>query len=329
MYPRGVAMPRALKILLSLALLIAVMTGAFLGSLYLGYPRVGPAEDLKIVASDAQLERGRYLATTVCACLDCHGERDYGQFSGPVVPGTEGQGGARYGAEAGVAGELFAPNITPAALSGWSDGELARAIVSGVSRDGAALHPIMPYGAYAELCQEDLEAIVAFLRTLPAIDHEVPARTLEFPMNLIVRTLPEEKQRPLCPEPDDPIAVGEYLAKIGGCDACHTPRARGEPLSGYEWAGGVLFAMPGGAAISQNLTPDPITGLSRSRDAFLARFEARRQPIPVAPGEPNTVMPWTRHAAMTREDLTAIYEFLQTVRPVQHAVDAWTDAPPS
>ena len=163
------------------------------GLIYLtaGFPKAGPPPDITVEPTPERLARGAYLANHVAVCVDCHSTRDWTLFAGPVVPGTEGQGGERFGEEMGFPGTFYAGNITPHAIGDWTDGELARAITSGVNRNGEALFPVMPYPAYKTMSREDLYAVVAYIRSLEPIAGDVPARNLNFPMNLIVRTIPQ------------------------------------------------------------------------------------------------------------------------------------------
>jgi hypothetical protein len=63
------------------------------------------------------VDRGSYLTHHVAVCMDCHSQRDFTKFSGPIIPGTEGIGGDKFDQGVGIPGVLTAPNITPAALS--------------------------------------------------------------------------------------------------------------------------------------------------------------------------------------------------------------------
>ncbi|HSC36666.1 MAG TPA: hypothetical protein VLD19_02295, partial [Chitinophagaceae bacterium] len=93
-------------------------------------PNVGPAPAIKIDVTSERWARGKYLANYVCGCIACHSTRDVSKYTAPVLQGTYGQGGEVFQTEAGT---VVAPNITPFALEGWTDGELFRAITSGVS----------------------------------------------------------------------------------------------------------------------------------------------------------------------------------------------------
>ena len=212
---------------------IAVVIGAgvlaivgALGGMYsvkTHFPNVGPPPDIRVAGTPEQIARGRYLAHHVTVCLECHSTRDWARFSAPLLPGTEGKGGWAVSEAAGFPGTLVAPNITPAALDHWTDGEIVRAFTSGVNKNGDPLFPLMPYRAYRFLMAEDAEAIVAYLRTLKPIDHKPPRSALNFPMNLIVRTMPRPYRPPAPIDRSDPVAYGEYLATISGCAICHTP----------------------------------------------------------------------------------------------------------
>lgn len=317
---------------LALALATALVASAA-GCLGATRERVGPPPDLSAAGDGGALvERGRYLGEHVAACAACHSQRDWGAFSGPVVAGTLGQGGEVYPEDAGYPGTLYAGNITPAALGGWTDGEVARAFLSGLTADGRPLFPVMPYPDYSALSAADAAALVAWIRALPPIDHRVPATDLKFPLNLIVRTIPQPWSPGPEPAPGDEIARGAYLARLGSCAQCHTQSERGEPLPGMELAGGRRLPVPGGTwVVSSNITPDPTTGIGAwSRETFTARFrafasaEARSAAVP--PGGPNTSMPWTAFAGMTDEDLGAIYAWLMTQAPVVNPVDPWGPA---
>ena len=133
-------------------------------------------------------------------------------------------------------------DITPAGIGRWSDGELARALTSGVSADGRALFPLMNFPAYSAMCERDLHAVMGYVRTLAPIEHKPPQSKLDFPLNLIARTLPTPAgPAPRCPEPSDGVAQGKYLATLAGCVDCHTRHENGGPVAGQEFAGGATF----------------------------------------------------------------------------------------
>ncbi|MCG3121614.1 MAG: Alcohol dehydrogenase (quinone), cytochrome c subunit [bacterium] len=318
-------MKKFFKILGGIVLGLVVLLGAGLVYFFSAFPKVGPASDLKVEPTPEKIARGKYLANHVSVCIDCHSTRDFNYYSGPVVPGTEGKGGEEF---RDAAGTFYPRNITPAALGNWTDGEIVRAIVSGIDKDGKALFPMMPYPIYSQLAQEDVEAIVAYLKTLPAISNEVPKSKLNFPLNLIVRTIPQPYKPQPAPSPADTIANGKYLSIVAGCQFCHTPvDGKGQPLPGMDFAGGQEFKFPWGAAVhSANITPEMDTGIGAWEKAdFIGRFkeyaDSTQSHIAIAKDGDNTVMPWTMYAGMTEDDLGAIFSYLRTVKPVRHEVE--------
>jgi mono/diheme cytochrome c family protein len=310
---------KAVFFLLGFFLLLAV--GGVI-SIFVRFPDVGPASDLEVTATPQKIARGRYLATHVSLCLDCHSQRDFSLFAGPVANNTLGMGGDRFDHAMGLPGVIHASNITPAALGTWTDGEIMRAFTEGVSRDGQALFPLMPYPHYGRMAVEDAEAIIAFLRTLPPIENGIPVTELDFPMNIITRTIPRVAQPRPVPDPADEVTYGQYLTTIAACEACHTPMDGGQPDPNRAFAGGHAYFIPGGVVQAANITPHADTGIGGwTRAQFIARFQSMAGVrTPASPGTFNTVMPWTGYAGMTGQDLGAIFAYLQTVRPVSTEV---------
>lgn len=318
-------MKKFLKIFGGIVLALVVLVGGGLLYFISAFPKVGPAADLKIEPTSEKIARGKYLANHVSVCIDCHSTRSFDFYSGPIIPGTEGKGGEKF---VDAAGTFYPPNITPAALSNWSDGEILRAITSGVAKDGTALFPMMPYPIFNQLASDDAEAIVAYLRTLSPIPNEVPRSKLNFPLNLIVRTIPQPYQPQPRPPASDTLAYGKYMSTVSGCNFCHTPvDERGQQLPKMDFAGGMEFKDPVlGTIRSANITPEQDTGIGAWDKAyFVGRFkeyaDSSKSHIPVTKGSDNTVMPWTMYAGMTEEDLSAIYSYLRTVAPVKNQVE--------
>ena len=314
--------------LLRLLGVVALVAGAGLAYLFARYPAVPAPEDVHIQATPERLARGQYLVENVVGCVVCHADREWTQYSAPVIASTKGKGGQRfgYGAEPFV---LHAKNITSGGVGDWTDGELLRAITMGVSRDGTPLFPLMPYPRYARMSREDVEAIVAYLRTLPAVPTQtLPARTLDFPLSLIVRTIPTTPSHRPVPAVADRAAYGEYLVNAAVCADCHTPMDdQGAPLMGMAFAGGTAFSPNGiGLVRSANITADAGTGIGTwTEDQFVEKFRAFRgvPPRTLSGAErlQNTEMPWTYYAGMRDDDLRAIYTYLRSLPPVVHRVE--------
>jgi hypothetical protein len=178
-----------------------------------------------------------------------------------------------------------------------------------------------------------MHAVLAYVRSLKAIENSnVPERVLSFPLNLIVRTLPRAAAPQPRPSPEDKLAYGRYLTRSALCADCHTPiDERGTPLPGRDFAGGMEFYETGYRVRSANLTPDADTGIgSWTEQQFIDKFKGFENTEPAALSETerrqNTVMPITAYAGMTREDLSAIYAFLRTQKPVVNRVTRFPDA---
>jgi len=183
----------------------------------------------------------------------------------------------------------------------------------------------MPYPNYRHLCDADRNAIIAFVRTLTPVDRPSVDGKLDFPMNIIVRTIPSAPDPWPCPSLGT-ADYGKYLTTVAGCAECHTQQDRGKHRPGMEFAGGWSFPLPGGGHIaSANITPDPETGIGKwTREEFIARFKAFASPnasTPVSAGGMNTIMPWTMYAGMTPEDVGAIFDYLRTQKPIVNVVE--------
>lgn len=291
-----------------------------------GLPHVAVVKELRVQVTPSRVARGEYLASSVAACMVCHSTRDEHVYALPIKDSTLGMGGEVFSRELGFPGNIYAANLTPYHLGGWSDGELFRAITSGVSKDGHALFPIMNYPAYGRMDQEDVFSIIAYIRTLPSIHHDVPATELDFPLNFIVNTIPSPAM--LSPQPDsnNASAYGKYLVTMASCVECHSKADKGKIVEGTEFGGGRDFGAGDGKTVySANITPDAATGIGNwSRELFIRKFkqytDSSYKPRPVARGELNTPMPWLAYARMKEKDLAAIYAYLRTVKPIHNAV---------
>jgi len=201
------------------------------------FPKAEPAPKLTAGRTPERVKRGEYLANHVAICLDCRSQRDWTRFSGPPKPGTLGGGGEHFGKEFGLPGDIYTKNLTPHALGEWTDGELCRAITTGVDRRGKALFPMMPYDHYGTADPEDMKDVIAYLRTLPTIQNDVPARKLDFPLNFIVETMPKPAAFQKKPDTLARVAYGKYLVNLASCNHCHTPVGEDhKPIPGREFS---------------------------------------------------------------------------------------------
>jgi len=305
--------------------LIAV---ALVGGTYVktALPAIAVPSDIKVDVTPDRIARGRYIANHVAVCMDCHSTRDWSRFSGPPVKGREpGGGGERFGKEAGFPGDFYAANITPYALKDWTDGEIFRAITAGVSKDGRALFPVMPYHNYGRMDKEDILDIIAYLRSLKPVENKVPASKADFPFNFIINTIPKEPVLTTRPFRDDELQYGKYLVNMAGCVDCHSKRDKGEIVPGSEFGGGMEFRQPAGVVRAPNITPDDETGIGGwSREIFVLKFrqyaDSSYTPVSMGKGELNSPMPWTMYGHMDAADLGAIYTYLASLQPIKNDV---------
>jgi mono/diheme cytochrome c family protein len=266
-------------------------------------------------SAQSPLERGRYLVEVVAACGNCHTPK------GPEgdLPGKHLAGGFQLEAEFGT---WITPNITADPETGigrWTDQEVVRAIREGRARDGRTLGPPMPYDLYRRLADSDVNAMVAYLRTVAPVRQVAPRSQYRIP-------LPASYGPPVGPVPEpprqDPVKYGEYLAgPVAHCVECHTPfLPEGRPDTTRLGAGGLAFQGPWGVSYAANLTPDPETGLGTWKDGEIiaALYGARRAGGRVLPPMP------TKHYAqgIAEGDLRAIIAYLRSLPPVRNKVPA-------
>lgn len=245
-------------------LLIVVVALGVSGYIYFNsaYPQMIEAEDIKIDRTPERIERGKYIFNHVAACVDCHSERDFTKLSGPVKPGTEGKGGDKFDEEFGMPGTFYARNITPYKLESWTDGEIVRAVTEGISKDGTALFPLMPYLVYGKMDKEDIYSVVAYIRTLPAIQNDPPKSKPKFPVSMLMKTLPTKNMFRPKPDTSNTLEYGKYLLEMASCTDCHTQSDEGKPIEGKYLAGGIEIKLPGNTVVrTHNLTPDETPGI--------------------------------------------------------------------
>jgi mono/diheme cytochrome c family protein len=323
-------MKTLLKIVGGLVGLVLLIAACGFGYLMFAFPKVPPPTAFTIEATPERLARGKYLNDHVVGCTTCHTQRDWTKFSGPVKPELLGAGGEPF--NLGPAGKMYSKNITPAGIGSWTDGELLRAVTQGVSKDGTPLFPLMPYPHYGAMDEEDVHAVLAYVRSLKSIEGSWPSRELNFPLNLIVRTIPAPNTFGKRPSPDDKVAYGKYMTAAALCSDCHTPiDEQGTPLPGMDFAGGMEFPETGYRVRAANITPDANTGIgSWTEQQFIDKFKGFENPTNATLAEheraQNTPMPITAYAGMTREDLSAIYAYLRTLKPLTNRVEKFPDA---
>ncbi|MBX3567945.1 MAG: c-type cytochrome [Rhizobiaceae bacterium] len=280
---------------------MASLKPALLAACLLAFPSIALAE--------TPVERGAYLVRGPAGCGNCHT---------PIGPDGFVQAqelGGRL-VEDGPAFKAFAPNITPGGeVATWSDAELAKAIREGIRPDGSVIGPPMPFTMYRGLGDDDLAAIVAFLRTVPALDIKSPPSEYHIP-------LPPAYGPPVASVTAPPRAVtveyGAYLAgPISHCMECHTPMGPAGPKIDTDLGrGGFEFHGPWGISVASNITSgqDGISGYSDDELKAMITKGVRPGGAPMLPP-----MPYPFLAKATPDDLDAIVLYLRSLPPLDDA----------
>ncbi len=271
---------------LVLLIVLAVAAVYIISSRHINRTYDFPDSPVRAATDSASLQRGRHLVEAVGKCQECH-DGDYG---GKML------------VDAAPMGRLAATNLTQGrgGVSDFSDADFERAIRHGVGRDGRPL-VFMPSEAFAALSDEDLAAVIGYLRTVPSVDREMPpirvgpvARALYLGGNfpLLPVTMIDHTANRAAPPAGVSIEYGQYLATIGGCRSCH----------GLALAGDANPEAP-------EITPGRL-GSWTEQDFFRSLREGRRPDGGVI--DP-TKMPWVRSGQMTDDEMRAVWMWMRSV----------------
>jgi cytochrome c553 len=280
--------------LVALLLVAACAVFGFSEARYRKQYAVAPAA-IAIPTDSLAIARGNHLAHSTAACIDCHGEN----LGGAVV------------IDQPVLGRIFASNLTrgKGGVGLLSDADYVRAIRHGVAPDGTPLK-VMPSSDYMNLSDNDLAAIIAYVKSLPSVDNEQPrnsmgplGRTLflagKMPILHAERVDHERKHLASVP-PTATAGYGAYLASVG-CKGCHGPA----------FAGGPVIDGPPDWPPAANLTPSGSTkGWSEADFSRALREGKRPNGTPV-----NDAMPWRVMKNLTDDEVHALFLYLRSLPP--------------
>ena len=301
------------KILLVICLLLVAAISFTIG----WRPFIGPRARATTRTSE-RLARGRYLVVGLAGCETCHTPKDWKTHGAPNLPGMELAG--QVIPVANLPGVVVASNLTPDPETGaapWSDDEIARAVREGIGHDGRTIFPMMPYEAYRSISDEDLAALVVYMRSVAPVRNPLPPTRVDFPINYLVRTVPQPVTNTVNgPGPQSsPVERGKYMA-VMGC-GCHIPVDQKGPIRGLEYGGGEILTGPWGEATSANITPDA-SGIGYYDEALFLQVMRTGY---VKARKLSSIMPFGEFANLTDDDLKAIFAYLRTLPPVKHRVD--------
>jgi mono/diheme cytochrome c family protein len=290
--------------LAALALLLALLLPAGPG------PAAAPGGDL--------VARGKYIFGAAAGC-GCHTVPDGGALNA---------GGRRYD---GPFGTVYSSNITPdpaAGIGRWTDEQIIAAIRLGRRPNGERLVPVHPYPVFNGMAEEDLRALVAYLRTVPPVSHPNKPKHIAVPLfesvflpAWLAAFAPRETPPPRAPTAS--VARGEYLVRaVSHCGECHTPRTMTHAPDTSRF----LAGNPKGPEDSEvpNITPDPDTGIGKWTEEQIAEFlgTGKKPGGDEASGLMAEAIEGTAagYKDLTRADRLAIARYLKSLPPVRHKV---------
>ena len=266
-------------------------------------------------ASDDLLEHGEYVFYAA-GCISCH-TRDQLMAGGrPVVTPF---------------GTFYPPNATPQSeygIGSWSEQDFVRALREGLSPQGEHYYPAFPYPSYTRMTQRDMQALYAYLMTLPESTRTIQSHKLRWPFSNRPMLSYWKARRFTAgefvadPEKSTQWNRGAYLAEaLGHCGECHTPRDYlGAPRKDYYMAGTCVG--PEGRLVP-NITSDRETGIGHWTDRQLATFLGTgRRPDGSFTGPMMAEVLGTGSMRLTRDDLRSLVIYLQSVPPVHNDLDS-------
>lgn len=254
-------------------------------------------------AQSDPVKRGDYLVNTIMTCGNCHTPK------GPAgdIMDKAFSGGLSWDEPPF---KVTAPNITQDKATGigsWTDAQIKTLLRTGKRPNGVQIAEVMPTAFYGIITDNDMNAIVAYLRTLKPIANTVPDPI--YKMQIPHHAYPGAEKPYTEAMLSDPVKKGFYLATIGHCMECHTPMGpRGREFADKLGTGGFEFPGPWGVSVSRNITPK---GLGAWSDAEIKRAVTTGVSKDGSHLKPPMGFPYYAH--MTDADLNAVVAYLRTV----------------
>lgn len=260
--------------------------------------------------------KGKYVFGAAGGC-GCHTE----------PKGTLSAGGRKYDLPFGT---VYSTNITPDPQTGigsWTDDQIITAIRLGRRPNGERLIPVHPYPTFNGMAEEDLRALVAYLRTLPPVNRPNKPKRITVPLfesvglpAWLAAFAPRETPPPTAPTSG--LARGEYLTRaVGHCGECHTPRGITQAMDNSRFLAGNANG-PESSKVP-NITPDKDTGLTWTEEQIADYLGTGNKPDgDVAGGLMMEVIQGTSagYKDMTKADLLAIARYLKTIPPIRNKI---------
>jgi mono/diheme cytochrome c family protein len=298
------------------------------------------------VSSTDQIARGLYIVAHVAACGDCHTPRD---ATGAPIPSKLLAGNAAFAdlvpADTTM-GLVPTPNLTPDMLTGlgtWTDEQIKNAFQNGLDADNKPLFSIMPYYVFHNMTDADADAVVAYLRSIPAVNNAIPERQpLGFPVTQALPVPAADIPDTTLPTTDENYASaerGRYLAgSIGICMECHSehdataaiPLKLGKLFQGNEPFTRDQLGLPPvfpATILSANITPaaNGIAGWTSGDVIKVLHEGVNKNGAPLCP--PMPFGPNGAFGGLTFGDATDIGNYITTLTPGDNGVIPFCVAP--
>jgi len=283
-----------------------------------------PAPQMSVLRDSATVARGEYIFKHAWQCWGCHAASGDGN-----APPSGGRVFDLRSVGPGF-GVYYSKNLTPDSATGlgaWTDGEIVQAIREGIRRDRHVLFPLMPVDWLKGLSDQDVLAVVAYIRSLPPVSNQVPEREVSFVAKAlmafnVIKPIAPITAPVVAPPPGRTAEYGKYVASnMAGCADCHSPRnlQNGEFYPDSLFAGGnIPFGKDEGDPIyvfARNIRPDPETGIGGwTEEDFLQAVTTGMRPD-------STVliphMPYAYYKFLSEDDLRAMYAYLRSLPPLR------------
>ncbi|HEY6024167.1 MAG TPA: c-type cytochrome [Pseudolabrys sp.] len=255
------------------------------------------------------VKRGDYLVNGIMTCGNCHTPK------GPTgdIMDKAFSGGLSWDEPPF---KVTAPNITPdkdTGIGGWTDQQIKTVLRTGIRPNGVHVAMIMPTGFYHIMTDRDLDAVVAYLRTLKPVSNKVTDPVYKMPQ--LEHVIPGGEKPFTEGMMSDKLKKGFYLATIAHCMECHTPMDKGVRQWGNRLgAGGFEFPGPWGVSVSRNITQSKAKGIGSWTDDEIKR--AITTGVSKDGSKLKPPMGFHYYATVTASDLDAIVAYLRTVPAV-------------
>jgi mono/diheme cytochrome c family protein len=272
-----------------------------------------PYPDIKASKDSGVIAKGKHLVTGAAHCINCHSTTNVDSLIDLGKP-VALSGGVMFDLPVG---KIYSKNITPdkeTGIGNYSDAQIARVLRYSVHANGDPVYDFMPFH---NMSDEDLTAVISYLRAQPPVKNKVPENDLNILGNVVkafmVKPVGPTGEVPATVKVDTTASYGKYLTiSIAECNGCHTKRDISGAYIGEPFAGGVEFNEGGHKLITPNLTTDSSSRIyGWTQEDFIKRFRMGKV-IPYSP------MPWNSFKRMNDDELKAIYNFLKTLPPAKN-----------